>query len=337
MTKRLKIWSAFALVAIAGIAFGVWKRWDPGTSLSAEVLRVEGVQNAKPYVPEAFLDLPTAAVFGFEAKNYAKCVSRLAELPYQIFEIRYLSQDYEVVGYVMYPRRLEKEKRYPAVVVNRGGNRDYGRLTACGFSFLSQIFGHGGDFVLMLPQYRGVAGGSGKDEFGGQDVHDVLSLFRIAKKLPFIDEANLFVAGWSRGGMMTYLALKNEAPVRAAVVVAGVSDLEANESERPEMARVMRDLVPLDLDNPQSYVEELRKRSALRWPDKLKAPLLLVHGDADKNVSVQQSLKLTEALQAQGLDHKLVIYPGGEHSLKGFEAELESEVSEWWDAHLLQR
>jgi hypothetical protein len=51
------------------------------------------------------------------------------------------------------------------------------------------------------------------------------------------------------------------------------------------------------------------------------------------SMSVQQSLKLTEALQARGLDHKLVIYPGGEHSLNGFDAELENEVSAWWDAH----
>jgi dipeptidyl aminopeptidase/acylaminoacyl peptidase len=336
MTKKFKLWSAFAFLATAGIAFGVWIRSDHGTPLAAEVLLVEGVLRSKAYEPEAFLDLPTAAVFGLEAENYSKCVSRLAKLPYQIFEIRYLSQDVEVVGYVMYPRRLVQAQSYPAVIMNRGGNRDYGRLTACGFSFLSQIFGHGGDYVLIFPQYRGVAGGEGKDEFGGADIHDVLSLFEIAKKLPFVDESNLFVAGWSRGGMMTYLALKHAVPVRAAVVVAGVSDLEASESERPEMARIMRDLIPNDAAKPNAYVEELQKRSALHWPEVLSVPLLLVHGGADKSVSVQHSTRLAEAIKLQGLEHKLVIYPEGEHSLRGFEDELENEVSDWWEAHHLQ-
>jgi len=53
-----------------------------------------------------------------------------------------------------------------------------------------------------------------REEFGGAEIHDVLNLIPLAKSLGYVDMDNVFILGVSRGGMETYLALKNGIPVR---------------------------------------------------------------------------------------------------------------------------
>lgn len=87
--------------------------------------------------------------------------------------------------------------------------------------------------------------------------------------------------GWSRGGMMTYLALARTDRIRAAVVGAGVADAFSSTRLRPEMAdNVFAELVPnWHTDRERA----LASRSAVRWAHRLhkQAPILLLHGSAD--------------------------------------------------------
>ena len=61
------------------------------------------------------------------------------------------------------------------------------------------------------------------------DLHDVLNLIKVARTIPYIDANNIFMVGHSRGGMMTYLVLKDGSisGLRAAAVIAGPTDLFA--------------------------------------------------------------------------------------------------------------
>ncbi len=54
---------------------------------------------------------------------------------------------------------------------------------------------------------------------------DVLALLELIRSYKFIDKQNVFLAGQSRGGMMTYLAIKHGAKVNAAIVMCGLTDL----------------------------------------------------------------------------------------------------------------
>jgi dipeptidyl aminopeptidase/acylaminoacyl peptidase len=76
----------------------------------------------------------------------------------------------------------------------------------------------------VASQYRGNAGGEGKEEFGGRDVDDVLNLIKLLISLPQADAKRIGMYGWSRGGMMTYQALARSDQVAAAIVGAGVTD-----------------------------------------------------------------------------------------------------------------
>ncbi|MCA1625368.1 MAG: prolyl oligopeptidase family serine peptidase, partial [Acidobacteria bacterium] len=139
--------------------------------------------------------------------------------------IKYWSDGLKVVGYIWKPKNSQG-KKFPLVIFNRGGNRERSKLEpwmAGGFyDFVSN------GFVVIGSQYRGVDGGEGKEEYGGADVRDVLNLIPLAKSLGYADMNNVFMFGNSRGGMMTYLALKNNIPVNAAAVMSGVTDLFGN-------------------------------------------------------------------------------------------------------------
>ncbi len=242
----------------------------------------------------------------------------------ECFKLQYLSDGLQVVGYLVQPKPISG--KLPVVIYNRGGHREFGRITLGTMLELSSIAEAG--FVVLASEYRGNAGGEGKEEAGGADVNDVLNLVPLAESLGYADTKNLFMYGFSRGGMMTYLALKRGLPARAAAVVAGPTDLLAEILTRPEMeANVYRELIP-EYDRRKDRL--LKDRSAYYWADKLKTPLLIQHGGADWRVSPTQSLKLAQRLQEWERPYELVIYAGDDHPLTRHQPESRQRIVNWF-------
>ncbi|MES1211213.1 MAG: CocE/NonD family hydrolase, partial [Acidobacteriota bacterium] len=125
--------------------------------------------------------------------------------------IKYMSDGLKVAGFLWKPKDTAG-KKLPVLLFNRGGNRDFGKLTP--WEGLHRFAASG--FVVIASQYRGNDGGEGREELGGADVRDVLNLIPLAASLEYADLRNVFLYGVSRGGMMTYLALKNGIAVNAA-------------------------------------------------------------------------------------------------------------------------
>lgn len=240
------------------------------------------------------------------------------------YKIRYLSDGLEVVGYLVRPK---KEKgRFPVIIYNRGGNREFSKLTTKSLKYLSFLSAKG--YVVLASQYRGNDGGDGEEEFGGKDINDVLNLIKLAMSLPFVDSGKIGMLGYSRGGMMTYLAIKNRAPIKAAVVVGGLTDLEQTYNEREDaMKRVIRDLVGMDR-------KEWEKRSACYWPQEFNVPLLILHGEKDWRVKVSQAKKLSDLLKKEGKEHELVVFTDGDHGLNTHRPERNKRIFKWFEKYL---
>ena len=228
----------------------------------------------------------------------------------EIFDITYMSDGLKVKGYLAYPK---SPGTYPAVIWNRGGNRDFSLLEP----LTLKIYAENG-YVAIGSQYRGNGGGEGEEEFGGADVNDVLNLVPALKSLSNVDTDKIGMVGYSRGGMMTYIVLKEQtlrgtSDIKAACTVAGPANLRMLAEERPEMlSSVMK---PLIGGNPSQLPEEYDARSAICWADKINVPLLMQHGEADENVSVEESRELAQELDKYGKVYKLITYPGDDHSL----------------------
>lgn len=243
--------------------------------------------------------------------------------------ITYISDGLKVNGYLARPKA---EGTYPAVIFCRGGNREFGAMTdESAVMQLAKIASWG--YVAVASQYRGNAGGEGREEFGGSDVNDVLNLVPLLEGAPQVDAKRIGIYGWSRGGMMTYLALARTTRFSAAVVGAGMSDAFESIAARPQMETVFRELAP---NYDKEKEAQLAARSAIRWPDKLakNTPILLLHGTADWRVSPSETLAMASALLKVKHPYRLIMFEGGDHGLSEFRKESDAAVREWLDRYV---
>ncbi len=246
-----------------------------------------------------------------------------------VSSITYASDGLKVKGYLAVPKIGE---HLPAVIWNRGGNRPTEDLDAV--SVLGALARRG--FVVVASQYRGTAGGEGRAEFGGADVDDVLNLIPLLEAQPRADASRIGMVGWSRGGMMTYLALTRTDRIAAAVVASGISDLFDWLEKRRDMQNAV---TPLIRDFKGKKEEALAARSAIRWPEKLapKTPILILAGTADYSVNAKQSIDMAAALLAIHHPFRLVVFEGGGHELREHKEELDRLIGDWLDRYVRDR
>ena len=248
----------------------------------------------------------------------------------EIRSITYLSDGFKVKGYLAAPK---EGKKLPCVIYNRGGNRSFGALDDEEAVYLLGRIASWG-YVVAASQYRGNMGGEGKEEFGGADVNDVLNLIPLLESVPQADATRIGMYGWSRGGMMTYLALTRTDRIAAAVIGGGSSDLFDGLQQRPDMEKlVYAKLIP---DYAKNKEAALTARSAIRWPEKInkKTPLLLLHGEADWRVDPTEALAMVSALYKSKQPFRFVFFEGGDHGLTEHQGEVNRLTKDWLDHYV---
>jgi len=248
----------------------------------------------------------------------------------QFSRITYLSDGLKVTGYIAEPK---KEGVYPCIISNRGGNRDFGEWTPLSVGFFMGKMASWG-YVVVASQYRGNDGGEGLEQFGGDDVNDVLNLVPVLNQLPKADTTRIGIEGGSRGGMMTYLALRKSCKFKAVAVIAGVADSHLNILNRPEMEEhVYSELVPnynIDKEN------QLDQRSAVQWADEMckSTPLLIMHGSADWRVSPEESLQLVNQLYKYKHPTRFILFEGADHGIREFREDMFDAIKNHFDLYV---
>jgi dipeptidyl aminopeptidase/acylaminoacyl peptidase len=241
--------------------------------------------------------------------------------------IVYLSEGLRIVGFIYRP--MNRTTRHPAIIVNRGGTGDFGKMHPTLQPYYLRYLDAG--YVVLMSQYRGADGSEGADEYGGADVADVTSLVEIARTLPYVDSDNLFMLGFSRGGIMTYRALTMDLPIRAAATVSGLTNMARHPEYRPDMREeVYKKLFP-DFDTREA--EHYRLRSAVEWADRIQVPLLLIHGTADDRVRADDAIDLAAALFHAKRPFELVVFDGDGHGVPAHKLETDERVIAWFDRH----
>ncbi len=248
----------------------------------------------------------------------------------EMYSIVYKSDGLRVRGFMVTPK---KEGKVPGIIYNRGGNRDFGSLKIAHAAItMGRIANEG--YVVIASQYRGNAGSEGKEEFGGSDVNDVINLTQVLEEIESVDTHKIGMYGWSRGGMMTYIALTKTDKIKAAVVGGAVSDNFLTIKDRPEMeTKVLAELIP---DYEANKEKELTKRSAIKWADKFpkNVPILMLHGNADWRVKPEQSLTLAMEFEKYRVPYRLLMFEGGDHGITEHRKEVNEQVIRWFDKYL---
>ena len=286
--------------------------------------------SVEPFVPHTPQHLAEARVFPSPLPDavHAKLFQDYETLQdIGVYRIVYESDGLKVTGVVVLTN--EARTAHPVLIYNRGGSREYGKLTLYTIMNTLVPLARKG-YMVFGSNYRGNDGGEGQEEFGGRDINDVLNLLACARIHPNFDGKNAFMIGHSRGGMMTTLAIKNHAPINAAISIAGIADarkLIGHENVRENM---LKKFVPGYHEHPDSVLAE---RSAVLWSEKIKTPLLLLHGDNDKDVHFSGSVELNDAITNAGGISELVIYPTGSHALVRFWDDVLARCIAWMEKY----
>jgi dipeptidyl aminopeptidase/acylaminoacyl peptidase len=182
-------------------------------------------------------------------------------------------------------------------------------------------------FVVIAPALRQSEGGEGKDELGGDDLHDIMNIGPLLEMLPIADRTNVFMLGESRGGMMTYMALKKGFQVRAAATIGAITDLEAYIAGRPGDESHLKNLWN-DYEKRKQAI--LQDRSVMAWYDSINTPVLILHGAKDPQVKPQHALQLAQVFSNTGKPYELHIFSEGNHILSGAVTETRDAMVIGW-------
>lgn len=180
------------------------------------------------------------------------------------------------------------EELYDGFLYLRGGIKNVGKVRP---SRIVQFACEG--FIVFAPFYRGNQGGDGNEDFAGEDRQDAFAAFALLQEHARVKRVHIF--GFSRGGVMALLTAI-EFPEAASIVTwGGVSDMFLTYVERKDLRRMMKRVIG---GTPTKFPERYKYRTPLFRLEQLQAPVLIIHGEQDHNVSVEHSYRLEKRLKA---------------------------------------
>ena len=192
-------------------------------------------------------------------------------------------------------------------------------------------------YTVLLTDFHGSVGYGQKfkeqisGDWGGLAYDDVMRATDAAEKLPFVDPAHTCAAGASFGGYMVDWIAGHTDRYKCLVSHDGVFDLVAEYGSTEELWFPEWEFRGPPWENPELY----RKLSPSSYVQSFKTPTLVVQGELDFRVPVEQGLGMFTALQRRGIASRLLYFPDEGHwVLKPKNSQLwYRTVLEWIDAY----
>ena len=211
---------------------------------------------------------------------------------------------YEFYNQLFLPPDLRAGEQRPALIFIHGGSR---RQMLLGYHYMhfyhmayamNQYFANKGYVVLSVNYRSGIGYGRefrnapGRGGRGNTEYRDIKAAGEYLRDRPDVDPARIGLWGLSYGGILTAQGLARDSDLFAAGVdIAGVH-LWGNSID------------PESVSYRSSSVSEVEN-----WT----SPVLLIHGDDDRNVAFSQTVGLVQLLRAQGVPHELIVFPDDVH------------------------
>jgi dipeptidyl aminopeptidase/acylaminoacyl peptidase len=248
-----------------------------------------------------------------------------------------------VSGFITKPANFTATKKWPLIVLIHGGPQGAWN-DAWSYRWNPQIFAAAG-YVVFSPNPRGSFGYGQKfvdeisGDWGGKVFTDILNGVAYVAAMPYVDRDRIGAAGGSYGGyMVNWIEGHNNDPrlkFNALVSHAGVYNLTSMYGVTEELWFPEWEFKGMPWTNPEMY----SKWSPHMFVKEFRTPLLVIHGELDYRVPIGEGLQLFTALQRQGVESKLLVYPDEGHwVLKPQNSELWYDtVLDWFDSHLKPR
>lgn len=263
---------------------------------------------------------PTFSLFASTGKSLrpiednATYAAKYASLPQKEF-FTVESDGYSLNAYMIKPADFNASKKYPVIMwqYSGPGSQEVSNAWKLDWDYYAATKG----FIVVCVDGRGTGyrGRAFMDvvykNLGYYETIDQINAAKQIGSLPYVDASRIGIAGWSYGGYETLMCATNTAsPFAAAVAIAPVTDWRYYDTVYAE--RYM--LTPgqnEDGYNDSAPVNRVRN---------LKCDLLIMHGTADDNVHLSNTMEFVSRLENEGLFCDMLLFPNMNHSIYGCNA-----------------
>jgi len=228
---------------------------------------------------------------------------------------------HQLNAWMIKPKDFDASKKYPVFMFQYSGPgsqqvvNQWNGINDFWFTMLAQQ-----GYIVACVDGRGTGfkGAAFKKctqkELGKYEVEDQIDAAKVIGKYNYVDASRIGIFGWSYGGFMSSNCLFQGADVfKMAIAVAPVTSWRYYDSIYTE--RYMQ--------TPQENASGYDNNSPINHVSKLKGNFLLVHGTADDNVHIQNTMKMVEALVQANKQFDWAIYPDKNHGIYGGKTRLQ--------------
>ena len=243
---------------------------------------------------------------------------------------------WEIHGQLFLPAAKPSSKM-PAVIFMHGGpvrqmllGWHYGYYYHNSYGMNQYLANRG--YAVLSVNFRGGIGygrafreAPGRGPRGASEYQDIVAAGNWLRARADIDASRIGLWGGSYGGYLTALGLARDSDMFAAGVdLHGVHDWST-----------ARFRVWAGTESPE-VIKKARDSSPVASVDKWKSPVLLIHGDDDRNVDFSQTVDLVQRLRAQNVELKQIVYPDEVHDflLHRHWMEIYRAAAAFFDTHL---
>lgn len=215
------------------------------------------------------------------------------------------------------PKGAKAGNKRPAVIFFHGGSR---RQMVLGFHYsayyhnayaLNQYFANQGYVVLSVNYRSGIGYGLEFREAidygaaGASEYRDVEGAGIYLAQRPDVDAKKVGLWGGSYGGYLTAMGLAKASDLfSCGVDIHGVHDWNM----------VIRNFVPsYQSEKQQAFARKAFESSPMNFIKDWRSPVLLIHGDDDRNVPFSETVNLVENLREQGVYFEQLVFPDEVH------------------------
>ena len=278
------------------------------------------------YFIKSFSDAETPYVFTLNAADDGDLVRKIKDnqalkdqfADYVISEKEFFTlpiNGEELNAYMIKPKDFDPNKKYPVFMTQYSGpgSQSVANSWSGGNGYWFQMLAQEGYIIVCVdPRGTGLKGRDFKKmtqkELGKYEVEDQIAAAQALGQRDYVDADRIGIWGWSYGGFMASNCIFQGADTfKMAIAVAPVTSWRFYDSIYTERY----------MTTPQENASGYDNNSPLSHVDKLEGKFLLVHGSADDNVHVQNSMRLIEALVQANKQFDWAIYPDKNHSIYG--------------------
>ena len=244
------------------------------------------------------------------------------------FKLQYPTRDKKLItGYIYLPPEFDGSKALPLVMMPHGGPQVRNSLN---YSDLTQYVATRG-YIVFKPNFRGSSGygkafeEEGYREWGGKMQEDLEDAVAFLVKEGLVRKGKVCIVGASYGGYAALMGtVKTPDMYACAASINGVShlpeqieyDLDKFDSEK------LITFIKKSVGDPNIDADMLQARSPALHADKIKTPILLIHGDEDERVPYEQSELMYKALKKHNKEVEFITLEETGHAAFVYEEDI---------------